>query len=186
MDRKTDILDSAETLVRTRGFDGFSYADIEREVGIRKASIHHHFASKAELSLALITRYRDRVGQALADLNRGDRSAGERLSGYLDIYKAALSGGDTVCLCVAYSAGRDSLSDDVLLQLNAFHKDSITWLTTVFTAAQSDGTIAAVSIPRNDATACLALVEGAQLIARAAKNMKGFNAAVSGLRARIN
>ena len=40
---------SAERLVQQRGFNGFSYADIAAELGITKASLHYHFASKADL-----------------------------------------------------------------------------------------------------------------------------------------
>ena len=43
------ILDVAERLVQQRGFNGFSYADIAAELGITKAGLHYHFASKADL-----------------------------------------------------------------------------------------------------------------------------------------
>ena len=56
-DTKTTLLNSAERAARARGFDGFSYADLAADVGISKASIHHHFASKATLAVALMQRY---------------------------------------------------------------------------------------------------------------------------------
>ena len=51
------ILDAAEQLVQTRGFNGFSYADVATELGVTKASLHYHFPGKAELGEALIARY---------------------------------------------------------------------------------------------------------------------------------
>ena len=51
------ILDVAERLVQSRGYNGFSYADVAAELGITKASLHYHFAGKAELGEALIARY---------------------------------------------------------------------------------------------------------------------------------
>jgi TetR/AcrR family transcriptional repressor of nem operon len=51
------ILDVAEQLVQTRGFNGFSYADIAAAVGLTKATLHYHFATKAELGRRLIERY---------------------------------------------------------------------------------------------------------------------------------
>ena len=57
----TRILDVAERLAQVRGFNGFSYADIAAEVGITKAALHYHFASKADLGEALISRYGDQV-----------------------------------------------------------------------------------------------------------------------------
>ena len=56
MDTRTALLESAERTARQRGYDGFSYADLADDVGIRKASIHHHFPTKATLALALIER----------------------------------------------------------------------------------------------------------------------------------
>ena len=65
-DTRTEILDAAERLVQQRGFNAFSYADIARELGVTKASLHYHFAGKAELGRALIERYTERFGEALA------------------------------------------------------------------------------------------------------------------------
>lgn len=56
MDTRTALLQSAERAARQRGYDGFSYADLAGDVGLRKASIHHHFPTKATLALALIER----------------------------------------------------------------------------------------------------------------------------------
>ena len=50
-------LDVAERLVQTRGFNGFSYADIAEALGVTKASLHYHFPSKADLGQRLIERY---------------------------------------------------------------------------------------------------------------------------------
>jgi TetR/AcrR family transcriptional repressor of nem operon len=184
MDRKEHILDSAEALVRQRGVDGFSYADIERDVGIRKASIHHHFASKATLALALIERYDARFMQRLEAIQTAQGNAAAQLLGYVATYRDALGKGDTVCLCVAYSAGRESLSSEVLVRLNDFHEKSVQWLQAVYELGDRDGSIAAVGAPATEAAATLALVEGAQLMARAAKNTALFDSAVAGLEAR--
>lgn len=57
-DKKNEILDCAQTLIQKRGYNGFSYADISSTVGIRKASIHHHFSTKVDLAVAVVERYR--------------------------------------------------------------------------------------------------------------------------------
>ncbi|XLM19461.1 TetR/AcrR family transcriptional regulator, partial [Chromobacterium piscinae] len=63
-DSKTDtrkrILDLAEELLLTRGFNGFSYQHISSELGVRNAAIHYHFPKKNDLGVALIQRYRRR------------------------------------------------------------------------------------------------------------------------------
>ena len=62
------ILDLAEMLMQTRGYSAFSYQDISDVVGIRKASIHYHFESKTDLGVAVIDRYTNRFGKALAEI----------------------------------------------------------------------------------------------------------------------
>ena len=185
MDTRISLLDSAERAVRQRGFDGFSYADLSKEIGIRKASIHYHFATKADLGLALIERYAERFFATLADIRNSGGSAAEQLRSYIQIYRDALAEGEQVCLCVALSAGRDSLSTEVLDQLNRFHAESIAWLTEVFERAAQDGSVSGCALPIEDATAALALVEGAQLLARARKDVSLFNQGVAALIARL-
>ena len=75
-DTATRILDSAESLVQVRGFNGFSYADVAAELAVTKASLHYHFPGKAELGRALIARYATRFNAALAGIDaRGGRRA---------------------------------------------------------------------------------------------------------------
>ena len=52
------ILDVAERLVQTRGYNGFSYADISAQLRIRNASVHYHFPTKTDLGKRLVSRYR--------------------------------------------------------------------------------------------------------------------------------
>lgn len=185
MDRKQQILDAAERRVCARGFDGFSYGDLEAEIGIRKASIHHHFPSKADLGLALTARYRRQVMDKLDAIAARRTRAADRLAEYLDLYRQALAGGAQLCLCVALSAGRDSLNSHTLAELDAFNEASLQWLTGLFTLAAEDGSIEDVGEPGLEAAAALALVEGAQLIARAAGDMLKFDLATAQLKARI-
>ena len=88
-------------------------------------------------------------------------------------------------LCVALSAGRDSLSEPVLAELNQFHADSAAWLEPVFEAGRSDGSVSGIADPASEAAATLALMEGAQLVARAAKDVTLFDQAVAAFLARL-
>ena len=185
MDTRLALLDSAERAARQRGFDAFSYADLAKEVDIRKASIHYHFPMKADLAFGLIERYAARFTETLAEIETEHASAGAKLRAYTQVYREALSGGEQVCLCVALSAGRDSLSEPVLAELTKFHADSVVWLEQVFDAGQADGSITGVSDPAAEAAAALALMEGAQLVARAAKDVTLFDQAVAAFVARL-
>ncbi len=57
--RKEQIIDLALELLQTRGFENFSYQDLARQLGITKASIHHHFPKKEDLGVALCQRIQE-------------------------------------------------------------------------------------------------------------------------------
>lgn len=185
MDTRTALLDSAERAARQRGYDAFSYADLAKEVGIRKASIHYHFPMKADLAFGLIERYAQRFSETLSNIAASPDPAAAKLKAYRELYRDALADGNQLCLCVSLSAGRDSLSEQVLGELNRFHEDSIAWLERIFEDGHEDGSIANVGNPALEAAATLALMEGAQLVARAAKDVALFDQATASFDARL-
>ncbi len=99
-DTATRILDVAERLVQTSGFNGFSYADISAELGITKASLHHHFATKAELGRALIERYSEAFNAALKVVDQRGGDAAAKLERYVKLYAECPGGSDAGCASV--------------------------------------------------------------------------------------
>jgi AcrR family transcriptional regulator len=55
-----EILDVAERMARTGGYNGFSFREIAKAVGIKAASVHYHFPTKDELGAAVARRYTER------------------------------------------------------------------------------------------------------------------------------
>jgi len=47
--------------MRAGGFHACSFREIATDVGIKSASVHHHFPAKADLGAALVARYTARV-----------------------------------------------------------------------------------------------------------------------------
>lgn len=172
-------MESAERLTRQRGYDGFSFADLSAEIGIRKPSIHHHFATKADLALAIMRDYRARFSQHLDAIDQESRVASHQLARYLAIYREASAGGETLCLCIALCLNHDMLSAPLRAEIAAFHEMSLSWLERVFDRGSQDGSIPGITSPGDEAAACLALVEGGQLCARAARSVEAFDRAVA-------
>src|SRR5438270_10797477 len=102
------ILDIAQRLVQTRGFNNFSYADVAKELGITTASLHYHFRGKAELGRALITRYAERFGEALDRIDHEIPDARAKLKAYADLYAGVLEG-DRMCMCGVLAAEYQTL-----------------------------------------------------------------------------
>jgi len=185
VDTKTALLDSAEMAARRQGFDGFSYADLAADVGIRKASIHYHFPTKAVLSVALMQRYAEAVRQECAEIDATEANAAARLIALIALYRAAMGEGTCLCLCVALSTSRDSLSSDVVAQIRGFRAMMTGWIADAFAVGKRDGSIPDAGDPKAEGSAMLGLLEGAQLAARAEVNPARFDDAVALLSARL-
>ena len=185
IDTKTALMDVAERAVRERGFDGFSYADLAQSIGIRKASIHYHFPTKANLSEALMTRYHKTLEEVCAQIDAKHDTGAARLAAIIDVYRNALNDGQTLCLCVAFVGSRESLSDEMKSGITAFRAMMVDWLATTFERGQVDSSIANVLSPGQEARSTLALLEGAHLAARADESVEVFDQAVALLRARL-
>ena len=178
MDTKTALLDAAEIAARRGGSNGFSYADLSNEIGIRKASIHHHFARKDDLTAHMLDRYCDRFQMRLQEIRADSKSASEQLRLYIRAYRDALDGGQCLCLCIALVSDHDNLSETVRKRLDAFQAVSLTWLEAAFARAVCDGTVNFLHEPKAEAAAAFALVEGAQLSARISTDVTCFDEAV--------
>ncbi|MEP3232280.1 MAG: TetR/AcrR family transcriptional regulator [Hyphomicrobiales bacterium] len=184
-DTRNALLDSAERAARTLGFDGFSYADLANEVGIRKASIHHHFPSKANLSVELMQRYLAKFEAIRAEFRSSPRTGAEQLSAMINSYRNGIDEGKSVCLCVSFTTSRESLPDEVSQLVRRFRTMVTEWLVAAFHAGQSDGSISNVADPTMEATATLSLFEGAQLAARSEEDPSLFDNAVELLKRRL-
>lgn len=183
-DTKTALLDFAEHAARARGFDGFSYADLSEAVGIRKASIHYHFPTKAALSAALMDRYHVKLEAIGEKINAEQSNAADRLLALIDVYRAALNDGATLCLCVSLISSRESLSDEVTRKIVIFRNMMLARIRDIFALGQRDGSIVSVQDPEKEARSMLALLEGAHLAARAEEDVLVFDQALETCRIR--
>ena len=178
-------MDATEKAARRRGYNGFSLDDIAGEVGIKKSSIYYHFSSKSALIAAIFKRFSAQIFAFLDRITREEKRAGERLIAYIDVTKSLLEEGQSICLSIALNADRKSLLAEIVDDLALFHQVNIDWLTKAFELGLSDGSINDVGDPVEEANACLALVDGAQLMARAHQNPALYDQATALLRSRI-
>ncbi len=154
------ILDVAQRLVETRGYDGFSYADVAEAVGIRKASIHHHFATKGDLAVALVDRFRSDCRAALAEIDRREARPDRRLDAYVRLFEATLADGRRMCLCGMLAAGQVTLPAAARGALAHALRDHEAWLTGVLRDGQTSGCFRADAAPKEQARALLRLAGG--------------------------
>jgi TetR/AcrR family transcriptional repressor of nem operon len=179
-DTASRILDSAERLVQRRGFNGFSYADVAAELEITKASLHYHFAGKAELGQALVDRYAARFATALAQIDSAGRDAPAKLDAYTRIYAEVLRN-NRMCLCGMLAADYDTLPDPMRDAVRRFFDHNEAWLAGVLEQGRAEGSLELDGHPREAAQALVGGLEGAMLIARPYGDPTRFEAAASRL-----
>jgi TetR/AcrR family transcriptional repressor of nem operon len=173
-------LDVAERLVQIRGFNGFSYADVARELEITKASLHYHFPGKAELGAALIARYTARFTQALADIDDHVATARAKLDAYVDIYNKVLSEG-RMCLCGILAAEYETLPGPMREAVERFFELNEAWLIAVLSQGRADASLSVNGSLAIASQMIISGLEGAMLIARTHKDSGTFSSTIDRL-----
>jgi TetR/AcrR family transcriptional repressor of nem operon len=168
------ILDIAERLLQTRGFNNFSYADIATELGITTASLHYHFPGKAELGQALITRYAERFADALSQIDRDLPDAYTKLEAYARLYADVLRG-KRMCMCGILAAEYQTLPKPMRSAVIRFFDDNQLWLADVLAQGLADRSLTFSGSADDIAQGILSTLEGAMLVARPYGNLARFN-----------
>ena len=174
-DTPTRILDVAERLVQRRGFNGFSYADVARELGLTKASLHYHFAGKAELGEALMGRYTGTFGAALLAIDLRPADAPAKLRGYAELYADVLRK-ERMCLCGMLAAEYETLPQAIRDSVIRFFGDNETWVQHVIEQGLREGTLRCEGSTGDAARAIVSGLEGAMLVARPFGDVGRFQA----------
>ena len=174
----TAILDVAEQLAQTRGYNGFSYADIALQLGVTKASLHYHFPSKAELGRALIERYETVFGTALEAIDQQAEEPYKKLERYVGLYSSVLSN-DRMCLCGMLAAEYATLPAPMQERLKLFFNANERWLTAVLEDGLQSGAFRFKETAGERARALLGALEGVMLVARSYGEPRRFQAAAT-------
>lgn len=169
-------LDIAERLVQTRGFNGFSYADIAEALGVTKASLHYHFPSKADLGERLIERYEAGFLDSLAGIDKAQQGAAQKLRRYAKIYADVLRA-NRMCLCGMLASDYATLPKPMRERVRHFFDENERWLARVLEEGRKTGQLAFKGAPIELARMIVASLEGAMMLARSYGEPPRFDAA---------
>lgn len=174
------ILSVAERIVRTRGFNGFSYADVAKEVGVTKATLHHHFSTKADLGLELIRRFTRNVSDALEDIDYSNLKSVTKLHEYARIYEGSLHE-NKMCLCGMLAAEHESLSDPMQKAIVEFFEGHEGWIERVLIAGKEVGELQFNGAAIEHARLIVSNLQGALLVAKSTQSLERITAVASNL-----
>jgi len=181
-----EILACARSLIVAGGYNGFSYADISDVVGIRKASIHHHFPSKADLVRTLVARYREDAEAAIANLERQVPQPLNQLKSYIAYWEACIADASApFCVCALLACELPVLPQEIGLEVRAHFRSLSAWLTSVLERGARHGELKLTGPARSEAEGFMATVHGAMLSARAYGDPKIFGTVTGPLLERL-
>jgi TetR/AcrR family transcriptional repressor of nem operon len=174
-DTRQEILATARVVVQKKGYGGLSFRDLASATGIKSASVHYYFPTKADLGAELARCYTEQAQQDLDAIAAATTSCGERLRRYAALFRKALADENRMCLCGMLAAEFDSLPKPVRAEVSAFADVNIKWLTRVLADAGMAGGRNALN---RWASSIYAAISGAQLLARGRGDIKVFDEAV--------
>jgi TetR/AcrR family transcriptional repressor of nem operon len=161
------ILDLAEMLIQTRGYSAFSYQDISDALGITKASIHYHFASKTDLGIAVVDRYVDRFGAALVAIAEDQSQPSmAMLDFYVEPYVGYARTPDQVCLCGALAGEILALPPELRARVDRFFRAHQLWLTGILKRGAARGEFTLPAPAGKVARLIFSALQGALLLKR--------------------
>jgi len=174
------ILDVAERLVQTRGFNGFSYADIAEALDVTKASLHYHFPSKADLGRRLIERYEQAFLKVLKGIDAAAAAPREKLRRYARIYADVLRD-NRMCLCGMLASDYATLPKAMKDEVRHFFDENEQWLVAVLEQGRKSSALQFKGSPLDLARVIVGSLEGAMMLARSYGEPARFDTAAERL-----
>jgi TetR/AcrR family transcriptional repressor of nem operon len=175
---KEAILAAARRTAQAHGYSGLNFRDLADEVGIKAASIYHHFPSKADLGAAVARRYWEDTAAELKSMLAETSDPLLCLQQYPDIFRRSLEADNRMCLCSFMAAEYDDLPEAVKKEVQAFADVNVAWLGKVLSAAA----VVDSGESKRRARAIFAAVAGAQLMARSRSDISLYDALIDSYR----
>ena len=162
------IMDAAEKRIRVAGYNGFSFRDLAADVGIKSASIHYHFPTKAILGAAVLRRHTDRFMQIV---NTGPKAGSVKV--WREAFRRALQEDGRMCLCGMLGAEVGGLPPEIVSEVRRFFESGVNSLASGLGKPSPSNRAKALRV--------LATLEGAMLLARVLDDSAVFDQATEGL-----
>ncbi len=148
-----EIMARTNELLAIGGYAGFSYADIAERVNVKKASIHHHFPTKADLVKATVARHRQATRRGLESLEQLAADPLERLVAYARFWAECIrESNPSICICALLAAEMPALPGEVADEVKAHFHDLHAWIALNLEHGAARGTVRLADTPSAEAS----------------------------------
>ena len=181
------ILQTAKTLISDLGYSAFSYADIAEAVKIRKASIHHHFPTKASLVVAVLKAHREGLLQGTQSLTQKIDDPLARLRAYVQHWEGCIRDkSQPFCIAALLAAELPSLPEEVRFEVQQHFLALSGWIRKTLEEGIRKRKLKLQGTLEDEAQTFMATVHGAMLSARALGSCDIFQAVTTRALQRIS
>jgi TetR/AcrR family transcriptional regulator, transcriptional repressor for nem operon len=170
---KSKIIEIAKDLIQRVGLNAMSYQHISDAVGIRKASIHHHFPKKENLVDALLKECQVSYGGNYQQIVDGPGSASEKLRQIAGVFEEGLQK-DQLCLVGAISTDLNTLQENSCRILEETIQNTVDIFSTTFKQGQEEQSLSFKSTAEEAAYTFFSFLIGTQISARVHGGVKSF------------
>jgi TetR/AcrR family transcriptional regulator, transcriptional repressor for nem operon len=173
-----ELMDLAESYIRSVGFNGFSFRDLAEDAGIKSASVHYHFATKEALAIAVSRRYSSNF---FAALKQGEQNTPRaQLELFVSLFRGALDADGRMCLYCVLGAEFSALPSQLQAEVRAFYIQCSKVLEALLTRFEINARNSRREI-ESQARTIVSSLEGAMIVSRASDDLKIFDAVVENL-----
>jgi TetR/AcrR family transcriptional repressor of nem operon len=163
---RQQIIEYSADMLRANGFEGFSYLDISRHLGITKASVHHHFPKKVDLGLALCDWTQDWFEQGISHFDTKATSNWNKLERYVRAAMKHSLNEQKLCPISAFYSDLNKLPDSIKERVKALDDYELDWVTQVVQDGIENNEFTANQDPRALASLFIFSCKGALYYAR--------------------
>lgn len=129
------IIELGENLIRTKGYNAFSYQDISTELGIKNAAVHYYFPTKENLGTSILKTNIQRFEEMVDNMHSRGFDEWKQLDSFVKIYIKSHRE-HKVCIVGSLSPDLNTLNESTRVELVRMTELIHSWLTTLLAAGR--------------------------------------------------
>lgn len=129
------IMELGEDLIRTRGYNAFSYQDISSELGIKNAAVHYYFPSKENLGTSIVKTNIQRFEEMIQNMQNRGFDELHQLEVFMKIYVKS-NREEKLCIVGSLGPNIESLNEPTRSELKKMTQSIVLWLTGILNSGR--------------------------------------------------
>ena len=123
---KETIVLLGDELIRKKGYNAFSYADISKQLNVKNAAIHYHFPTKPDLAEAVVDFHTDSFNRFTEKAS--SRNEADQIKMFLNFY-ASIQLSGKLCVIGSFAGDWNSMEEEIQHKVTEFTEHVLSWIT---------------------------------------------------------